>query len=154
MTVATQHKRPMAKVTRPALFARQIQETLSLAALEALLAEASVLHEGQILADGHYFGTAMITLDLATAAEEGLLMRTEPTVPTARRLAAQIATSPAARAEISRMAQKGARGQASKPLQCFECDLRVRAEGLLVFVDVEVEAHLLKRAAGHEGVGR
>ena len=146
---AAAKRRPMARVRHVALFSREIRERLSLAGAELLLTSATRLTEGQLSGDGHYFGSTMLTVDLEQAQERGLL-REEPDVATALRLARLMAASAAVRRRVGDLAGEAAERQAQRPLVGVELDIRVRAEGLLVFVDVDVEARAERQTANQQ----
>ena len=60
-------RKPMARVTRIALFEREVRERITLAALDLLLSRAEVISEGQRNVRGGrdaYFGSTMLTFDL------------------------------------------------------------------------------------------
>ena len=135
----------MARVSHVGLFSREIREQVSVAALEVLLADATRLTEGQLSGDGHYFGSTMLTIDLEVAYERGLL-RAEADVATALRVARLLASHGPALDRLRGLAIAAAERQAELPITAVELDLRVRAEGLLVFVDVDVEARAYLRA--------
>jgi hypothetical protein len=147
MTVSSRHKRPMAKVRRVGLFSRQIIERLSLAGVEALLAGASRLSEGQCTGK-HYYGSTMVTLDLRQLADR---VRDPCDVATANRLAAQMADQPLVVERLGALARHEARRVAGTPLRGLETDVRIRAEGCWVFVDIDVEgeAEAEQAADGH-----
>src|SRR3954447_20743715 len=64
-------RKPMARVTRIALFEREVRERLSVSALDLLMSRAEVISEGQRSARGGrdaYFGSTMLTFDLPALA--------------------------------------------------------------------------------------
>lgn len=140
-------RRPMARVRHVALFSREIRERLSLAGAELLLDRATRLTEGQLSGDGHYFGSTMLTIDLEQAYEQGML-REEPDVATALRLARLMSASAPVRRRVATMARQAAEQQAQGPLSHLELDVRMRAEGLMVFIDIDAEARSSPSAAG------
>ncbi|MBK8482027.1 MAG: hypothetical protein IPL40_12785 [Proteobacteria bacterium] len=138
-TAATQPalcKRPMAVVRQVSLFAREVIERLSTTGTELLLADLSRLSEGQRV-DGRYFGSTMLTLDLRRL--EGR-MRDSGDVGTALRLARQWATSELVIGRLRTLALAEAERIAGQPLQADGIDVRVRAEGSWLFVDIDLEA--------------
>ncbi len=137
-------RRPMARVRHIALFSREIREQLSLAGAELLLDLATRLTEGQLSGDGHYFGSMMLTIDLEQAHGQGLL-REEPDTATALRLARLMSGSAVVQRRVRELARHAAERQARCPLTRVELDVRMRAEGLLVFVDVDAEARASAR---------
>ncbi|MSP60250.1 MAG: hypothetical protein EXR72_07895 [Myxococcales bacterium] len=141
---ALPRRKPMAKATRVTLFEREVRERLSDPAIEILLGAAAVLSEGQVAraAGGGeaYFGTTMLTVDLAatTAFREACDVRA------ARRVAELMAGD----ARITRLARQVAEREASRlagrHLRVSASDVRVRAEGTTLFIDVDLESALLR----------
>ncbi|MBK6847315.1 MAG: hypothetical protein IPG96_07140 [Proteobacteria bacterium] len=129
-------KRPMARVRQVSLFAREVIERLSATGTELLLADLSRLSEGQRVA-GRYFGSTMLTLDLRRL--EGR-MRDSGDVGTASRLARLWATSEPVIGRLRALALAEAQRIAGEPLQADGIDVRVRAEGSWLFVDIDLEA--------------
>jgi len=65
-------RKPMARATRIALFEREVRERLSRAALDVVFARADLMSEGQRNVRGGkdgYFGSTMLTIDLASFAD-------------------------------------------------------------------------------------
>lgn len=141
-------RRPMAKVQQIGLFSREVRERLSLAAAELLLTQATRLTEGQLLGDGHYFGSTMLTIDLEQAESDGLL-REAGDVATTLRLARLLEGHDAVLDRIRAVAHDAAERQAGRDLEEIELDVRVRAEGTLVFIDIDVEARAVLAVARH-----
>ena len=125
----------MASLRRVGLFSRQVVETLSPAGLEALLAGASRLSEGQIW-DGQYYGSTMVTIDLRQL--DGQLVDACD-VSTARRLAGYIGDSTEAMERLSELAQVEAQRVTAERLTSLQTEVRVRAEGCWIFIDIDVE---------------
>jgi len=130
-------KRPMAKVRRVGLFAREVIEHLSIAGVEAMLSCASRLSEGQLSPEGHYFGSTMVTLDLRQLGEH---VKDAGDLATSRKLAALLARDERVLARLAEVGENEARRVAGRPLSEVEADVRVRAEGAWVFIDIDVEA--------------
>jgi hypothetical protein len=139
-------KRPMAKAQRVGLFARQIIETVSATGIELLLGSATCLSEGQLAADGRYYGSSMITIDLGALSAR---VSDPCDAATAARLARRIREDPAMRARCAAHAGTAAGQIARGPLRSVQTEVQVRAEGCMVYVDVDVEA-LAGRAAAEE----
>ncbi|MGZ3426236.1 MAG: hypothetical protein ACXVCV_06280 [Polyangia bacterium] len=133
-------KKPMARAARVTLFEREVREKLSVAAIEILLERARVLSEGKRSASptaaARYFGSTMITVDvraLADAVRE----------PCDARAAARVAELIRDDARIGRRVQKIAAREAERltgaPVRVRAGEVRVRAQGTLVHLDVDVE---------------
>lgn len=131
-------KRPMAKVRRVALISRQVTERLGVAGAELLLARASRMSEGQILPDGHYYGSTMLTIDLEQLVAAGLL--SDPCdVTTALKAARLMATSEALRDRARAVAHQEAIRLAEREISPTAVEVGIRAEGLRIFIDIDVE---------------
>jgi hypothetical protein len=129
----------MACARRVTLFEREIRERLSRVAVEILLDEADVLSEGQLAGEGserRYFGSTMITIDLAVLTE---VVREPCDASSARRTAILLQREPRALARVRAVAEQEARRLARAPLRRVASELVFRWEGLRVFVDVDVE---------------
>jgi hypothetical protein len=132
-------RKPMARVTRIAIFEREVRERISLAALDLLLSRADVISEGQRSARGErdaYFGSTMLTLDLPTVA---VLVRESCDAGTARRLAELLEAEPQVKTRVEELAGREAARVAGVPLASVETHIAIRAQGAKVFVDVDVE---------------
>ena len=133
-------KKPMAPVRRVSLFEREIRIRLSSAAIEILFDLASVLSEGAREADG-YFGSTMITIDLARASA---LVSDPCDVSTIRRVAELIAGDARVHARARALAAAEGNRLAGDPLVGAQFDLRVRESGRHLQIDVELEARALQ----------
>jgi hypothetical protein len=134
--------RPMARATHIAIFEREVRERLSKAAVDLLLDRAEVLSEGQRLSrQGRsvYEGSTMLTLELVASAQ---LFREPCDAGTARRLAAMLARDVAARNRIRIIAQREAERITQSRVRDVTAEIRVRAQGARVLVDVDLEARL------------
>lgn len=131
----------MAIVSRVGLFSREIVERLSLAGIEMLLARVSRLSEGQILPDTRYYGSTMLTLDVH---DLDSTVRDSCDVATAMRLARLLAHSEAMIDRVRSLAHDEAQRIAGCELSPVEIDMRVRAEGSWLFVDIDVEARVIE----------
>jgi hypothetical protein len=129
-------KRPMAVVRQIGLFSREVVEHLSVSGVEMLLSQLSRLSEGQVV-DGRYYGSTMLTLDLRTL--EGKI-RDACDVTTAMRLARLWSDNQAVIAQVRSLAHAEAIRIAARPLAPGGIDVKIRAEGGWLFVDVDVEA--------------
>lgn len=129
-------KKPMARARRVSLFEREIRIGLSSAAIEILFSRASVLSEGQVEGDG-YFGSTMITFDCGRARE----LVCEPCdAATARRLGDLLASDERFRERARHVGAREASRLAGEALSAPQIDLRVRASGNHLHVDLDVEA--------------
>jgi hypothetical protein len=133
-------RKPMARAARVTLFEREVREKLSVAAIEILLERARILSEGKRssspTAKARYFGSTMITVDVAALAE---LVRE----PCDTRAAARVAELIEGDARVTRRVQKIAGHEAEKlaggPVRVRAGEVRVRAQGTSVYLDVDVE---------------
>ena len=133
-------RKPMARATRITLFEREVKERLSRAALDLLLSRADRLSEGQRSVRGGrnaYFGSTMLTIDLASFAD---VLRDACDASTAHRLATLLETDAAVPRRIRDIAEREAARVAAARLRDVRTQVTVRAQGSKVFVDVDVEA--------------
>jgi hypothetical protein len=133
-------RKPMARVTRIALFEREVRERISLAALDLLLSRAEVISEGQrSVRAGRdaYFGSTMLTLDLPALA---VLLRDVCDAGTARRLAALLEADTRVGKRVEELAAREAARVAATPPKTVSTHVAIRAQGARVFIDVDVEA--------------
>jgi hypothetical protein len=138
----------MAAARRISLFRRRIVETVSPAAVEVLIARAARISEGQVARDGRYYGSTMLTIDLERIQDQ---LSEVCDVATATRLARLIEQQPEVHEAAARLALQEARRVAGRRLRRVEADVRVRTEGVRVFIDVDVEADAsLLPAAGQK----
>lgn len=126
------------------LFRFEIIERISPAGLELLLSTAGRISEGQISSGDQYFGSTMITLDLAQIADQ---LSDARDVTAARRLGQQLETEQATLAEVRQVAVAEAERIAGRPLEQVETDVRIRVETHRVHIDVDVEAIASPRVA-------
>jgi len=126
----------MVSARRVSLFQRRIEIGLSSAAIEILFDLAQVLSEGEIEADG-YFGSTMITIDLARAAT---LVSDHFDAVTMARVAELLAADVRVRERARHLAQTEANRLAGSIIERAQIDLRVRTSGKHLHLDVDVEA--------------
>lgn len=131
-------KRPMAAVRRISLFRREIRESIPPAGVELLLDHAARISEGQVAADGRYYGSTMLTIALEQL--QGAICDSCD-VSTAEHLARLLEAAPEVQEQTCRLALAEACRIAGRRLQRVEADMRVRWEGTRVFVDIDVEGH-------------
>jgi hypothetical protein len=133
-------RKPMARALRVTLFEREVRERLSTSAIEILFQRARILSEGRrassATAGTAFFGSTMITLDLAEVTD---LVRDSPDAVTAQKLAAMIDEDPRVQKKVRQIAAQEAERLAGGPCAARAVDLRVRTEGAVVFIDVDVE---------------
>ena len=133
-------RRPMARATRSTLFEREVRERLSRAALDVVFARAERLSEGQRSQRGGreaYFGSTMLTIDLASFAD---VFRDACDAGTAHRLATLLESDAAVPRRIRELALREAARIAGARLKDVRTQVAVRAQGAKVYVDVDVEA--------------
>jgi hypothetical protein len=132
--------KPMARAERVTLFEREIREKLSLAAIEILLSRAKVLSEGQrsqsATAQQAWFGSTMLTLDVAAL---GDVVRDAVDARAAARVADLIRGDARVTRRVQRIAEREAQRLADGPVRAKAADVRVRAQGTLIYLDVDVE---------------
>ena len=129
----------MARAARVALFEREIRERLSQAAVEILLAQAQVLSEGGFSSKGGrpaFYGSTMLTIDLGVASEA---VRERCDGAAARRAATLIADDPRVTRRVRQVAEDEAASIAGGPLRVTASDVRVRAHGTTLYIDVDLE---------------
>jgi hypothetical protein len=132
-------RKPMALATRVALFEREVRERLSNAAVELLLSGAQVLAEGSradgLTAGRAFFGSVMITIDLAQHASG---VREKCDELAAERVATMMAEDARVIGRVRRLAESEASHLAGAPIRVHSADVRVRAQGSRVHIDVDV----------------
>jgi hypothetical protein len=133
-------KKPMARAERVTLFEREVRERLSLAAIEILLERAKVLSEGRRAnaptAQQAYFGSTMMTLDVAAL---GDAVRDPLDARAAARVAELIRGDARVTRRVQRIAEREAQRLAQGPTRARAAEVRVRAQGTLIYLDVDVE---------------
>jgi hypothetical protein len=140
----------MAVVRQVSLIRREIREQISPVGLELLLLNASRISEGRVAADGRYYGSTMLTIDLALARDQ---VREACDVATAARLARLLELDAPAKARLRELAIEEARRVAQRTVGKLEVDMRVRVEGNAVFVDLDVEGVCPRAQSGPRRVG-
>lgn len=134
--------RPMAQVRRIALVEREVLETLSQAALDAVFAHAEVISEGECSQDGAsttFLGSTMLTFDLAATAA---ILRELPDEATARRLGQLLLKEKTLETRIEAIARREVERLAARTPVKVHGETRIRIRGSRVFLDVDVEAML------------
>jgi hypothetical protein len=149
---------PPRRAVRVSLFEREIRERLASPAVDILLGAARVLSEGgfapenpllagRAAGQGAYFGSCMLTIELSALCGEAGVLRDPSDEPTALRLANLCATDARLLRRVRLLAEDEATRIAGRPLGQIASEVRVRAEGTTLFVDIEVEAALPPRLA-------
>lgn len=128
----------MRRAQRVSLFEREVRVRLSTAAIEILFGHAAVLSEGQLGAD-HYFGSTMITIDMARA---GVHVSEACDVATARNIETLLSTDGRVYERALRLGTREAERLAGQSLAPPQIDLHVRRSGHHFHLDVDVEATL------------
>ncbi|HEX4462246.1 MAG TPA: hypothetical protein VIA18_29925, partial [Polyangia bacterium] len=130
----------MARVVRVTLFEREVREKLSVAAIEILVERARILSEGKRsaapTAKARYFGSTMLTVDVATLGE---LVREPCDARSAARVAELIRDDARVTKRVQKIATREAERLAGGPVRVRAGDVRVRAQGTFVYLDVDVE---------------
>ena len=133
-------RKPMARAARVTLFEREVREKLSVAAIEILVERANILSEGKRssapTAKARYFGSTMITVDVAALGE---LVREICDARAAARVAELIRGDARVSRRVHRIAAREAERLAGGPIRVRSGEVRVRAQGTLVHLDVDVE---------------
>lgn len=121
---------------RVSLFERQVVVKLSPLAVEILLGAGRVISEGDV-DRGRYQGSTMVTIDLPRTA----LHVSDPLdAATAKRVAELLPDDERARARARGLAIAEATKQAGAPLSAATVDVRARASGRAVHLDLNLEA--------------
>jgi hypothetical protein len=141
--VAFPPRKPMAAVCRVSLFEREIRVRLSSPAVEILFELAAVMSEGEVVGDA-YSGSTMITMDLARAA---VAVTEACDAAVARRIGELVAGDERVAARARRIALGEAEQRAQGRLRVPQIDLRVRAAGSFLHLDLDVEGTVGEVAA-------
>jgi hypothetical protein len=134
--------RPLLRVRRISLFEREVRERLSRAALDLVFASAAIMSEGQRSPRNGkevFFGSTMLTVEL-----DGLVgaLRDACDASSAQRMAALLATDSGALGRIRAIAADEAERLGGTRSDSVSTEIRVRARGTTIYVDVDVEAAL------------
>ncbi len=134
--------RPMLRVRRISLFEREVRERLSRAALDLVFAGAATMSEGQRSArNGRevFFGSTMLTVELDVLVGA---LRDACDASSAQRMAGLLASDSGALGRIRAIAATEAERLLGTRPESVTTEIRVRARGTTVYVDVDVEAAL------------
>ncbi|MGZ3442538.1 MAG: hypothetical protein ACXVDD_23615 [Polyangia bacterium] len=133
-------KKPMARAVRVTLFEREVREKLSVAAIEILLERARILSEGKRSASptaaARYFGSTMITVDVSAL---GDVVREPCDARSAARVCELVRGDVRVTRRVQKIAGREAERLAGGPVRVRAGEVRVRAQGTLVHLDVDVE---------------
>jgi hypothetical protein len=127
----------MARAAQVGLFFREVRERLSESAVDILIGSAQVLSEGQHAEGRDFFGTVMLTVDLARVRDK---VREPCDSATAQRVAALMATDPRVRRRVQQVARGEAQRLAGGKLAAVDVDVTARASGTKVYVDADFQA--------------
>ena len=127
----------MAAARRIRLFRRHIVESVSPAAVDVLVESAARISEGQVAADGRYYGSTMFTIDLERLQDRVCEVCD---VVAARRIVQLMESQNEVHRAVARLALQEARRVSGRWLRRVEADVKFRATGSRVFIDVDVEA--------------
>jgi hypothetical protein len=136
-------RKPMATARRVSLFEREIRIRPSTAAIEILFELAVLLSEGQAERGG-YFGSTMITIDVERAAGR---ISDACDAATVRRLAEVLADDERVKDRARAVGLAEAERHAGGHLHDPAIDVRVRATGHHLHIDVDIEAKKLTTGA-------
>jgi hypothetical protein len=125
----------MAMARRVSLFDRRVEIKLAPAAFDILFELGQVLSEGQLDGD-HFVGSTMVSVDITRAASR---ISDDCDEATVRRIATLLPADERGRDRARRVAVAEARRRVGA-LDDAEVDLRVRASGRHLHLDLDVEA--------------
>ena len=126
----------MASAGRVSLFSRRIDVSLSSAAIDILFDKAVVLSEGGVEGSA-YYGSTMVTFDLARAAS---LVSDSCDAATLKRVSELLATDARIKDRARALGADEARRSANVPLTSPQVDVRVNTSGTHLHLDLDVEA--------------
>jgi hypothetical protein len=127
-------------VEKISLFEREVRERLSRAALEMIFVQAGIMSEGQRAGrNGRevFHGSTMLTIELEGVAAA---VRDVCDARAAQRLCALLATDTAAATRIKAVAAAEVERLCQARPRSLGAEIKVRARGTTVYVDVDVEA--------------
>lgn len=130
----------MRSTRRVSLFEREIRVRLGQAAIELFFASASVLSEGRI-AEGGYFGSTMLTIDLARLSNH---LSEACDLATARNTERLLARDPRVHDRARAIAVTEASRLAHCELLAPWVDIKVRRAARHFYIDIDVEARLAR----------
>jgi hypothetical protein len=136
-------RKPMAKARRVSLFHKEIRVGLSSAAVEILLGQAQVLSEGQMEGDGFY-GSTMVSIACDKARE---WVSDQCDATTVRQVGELLLADRRFKEKVRELGEREAHRMAERRLGAMQIELSVRTEGVLLHVDVDIEATLAEAIA-------
>jgi hypothetical protein len=136
-------RKPMAMARRVSLFDKEIRIGLSSAAVEILVGQAQVLAEGQV-EHGGFCGSTMITIDCSRAREWVSDLCDATTV---RQVGELLLADRRFKERVRELGEREALRLARRPLGTIQTEMSVRTNGILLHVDVDVEATLAEAGA-------
>ena len=125
----------MVRARRVSLFQRDILVSLSSAAVEILLDEASLLSEGQLEGE-RYFGSTMVTIDLRKASRSVSDVCDNRTV---RRVTELCLSDERLQEKLRAIAQAEAERLGGSGVADLQIDTRVRTRGSYIYLDLDIE---------------
>ena len=133
----------MRATRRVSLFEREIRVRLGQAALELFFASASVLSEGRA-AEGVYFGSTMLTVDLARLSNH---LREACDLATARSTEHLLVRDPRVHDRSRAIAVAEASRLAGCEILAPWVDIKIRRAARHFYIDIDVEARLARPLA-------
>src|SRR5258705_6066417 len=131
----------MARALRVTLFEREVREKLSTSAVEILFQRAQILSEGRRsdspTAGDAFFGSTMLTINLAECSD---VVRDPADASTAQRLALLMQEDARVQKRVRQIAAQEAERIAGAPSGARAVEVRLRTEGAVVYIDVDVES--------------
>jgi hypothetical protein len=134
--------RPLAQVSRIALFEREVIEHLSQAALDAVFARAQVLSEGEVSGPQNkrvFLGSTMLTCEMADFVK---ILREPADEGTARHLAELLVKEPSLGPRTQAIVQREVERITRFRPKTVRGETRIRSQGTRIFFDIDVEAML------------
>ena len=122
------------------MFEREVRERLSRAALDAILARAEIMSEGQRTirnSQDIYMGSTMATLDLENLSP---VVREPADAGTAQRLVTLLRSDITMKARIDALAGNEVHRVTGARPKAVRTEIQIRAQGARVFIDADVEA--------------
>jgi hypothetical protein len=133
-------RKPMARALKVTLFEREVREKLSASAVEILFQWATVISEGRRSqspsAGDAFFGSTMLTIALADLRD---IVRDTADAATAQRLALLMQDDARVQKRVRQIAAQEAERLAGGPCNARAVEVRLRTEGAVVYIDVDVE---------------
>ncbi len=141
LTLRLPERKPMARAERIPLYMRPVDEQLSEAAIALLLDSADTLSEGRQDGAGRFFGSTMLTLDVATLSAR---LRHALDVDEIARL---MQSDRRVQKRMRALAESDATLRAGFSVRMGVGDLQLRVDGTKILVDIDVEGAQKARRA-------